>query len=108
MKYYVYFPDKIKTAILRKLLIGVNILLCITCLVACNSTGKKKLAEKTKEKAIDSIEVKLELINNTVDIPVELKASPDTTHRMFLTDNKGKIRILKKDSLLAKSFSEYL
>ena len=48
--------------------------------------------------------MKLELINNAVDIPVELKASPDTTHRMFLTDNKGKIRILKNDSLLTKSF----
>ena len=83
---------------------GVNTLLCITCLVACSSTGKKELSEKDKEKASDSIEVRLELINNTVDIPVELKASPDTTHRMFLTDNKGKIRILKKDSLRAKPF----
>ncbi len=59
---------------------------------------------KSKEAATDSIEVKLELINNAVDVPVEFKASPDTTHRMFLTDNKGKIRIFKNDSLLAKPF----
>ena len=98
------FSVKIKTAILRRLSFGVITLLYITCFFACNSSGKKKITEKNKEKASDSIEVKLELINNTVDIPVEFKAAPDTTHRMFLTDNKGKIRIFKKDSLLVKPF----
>ena len=89
---------------MRRQLFDVIALLCITCLVACNTADKKRLAAKNKETATDSIEVKLELVNNTVDIPVELKTSPDTTHRMFLTDNKGKIRILKKDSLLVKPF----
>jgi glucose/arabinose dehydrogenase len=71
--------------------------------VACNTTKKKPVA-KTNATATDSITVKLELITNAADLPVELKSSPDSTHRIFITDNRGKILILEKDSVLPKPF----
>ena len=54
--------------------------------------------------ANDSIDVKLQLVTDAAELPVEVKASPDNTQRLFITDNKGKILLLKNDSLLAKPF----
>ena len=89
---------------MQRLSFGVITLLYITCIVACNTTSGKRLAQKNTKSADDSIEVKLELVTNAVGFPVEFKEAPDNTHRSFITDNKGKIWILKKDSVVAKPF----
>ncbi|MDQ2863837.1 MAG: PQQ-dependent sugar dehydrogenase [Bacteroidota bacterium] len=89
---------------MQRLFFGVITLLYITCIIACNATGGKKLAEINKKPAEDSIKVKLELVTNAVEMPLELQSAPDSTHRFFITDNKGKIWIMKNDSVLSKPF----
>jgi glucose/arabinose dehydrogenase len=89
---------------LQRLSFGVITLLYITCLVACNTTSGKKLGQKNTKSVADSINVKLELVSYAVGFPIELKDAPDSTHRIFITDNKGKIWILRNDSVLAKPF----
>ena len=96
--------SKIKTAALLRLSVGAISLFFITCLVACHPSGVKKLTEKNSKWTNDSIGVRLQLLTDAVDIPVEVKASPDNTRRLFITDNKGKILLLKYDSLLPKPF----
>ena len=89
---------------MQRLSFGAITLLYITCIIACNSTAGKKLAGTNKKHAPDSIEVKLELVTNAVDMPLELKDAPDSTQRVFITDNKGKIWIMKNDSVITKPF----
>ena len=79
-------------------------LVSIIFLAACNNPGKKGLPGKNKMADTDSIGVKYELVTDAIKAPVELNLSPDNTHRMFITDNSGKVWILKNDSLLAKPF----
>lgn len=76
----------------------------ITCLVACHPSAGKRLTEKSNQPANDSIDVMLQLVTDAIALPVEIRASPDTTHRLFITDNKGKILVLKNDSLLPNPF----
>src|SRR5665647_1546643 len=71
---------------------------------ACDNPGAKGMPGKNKIAGTDSIGVKYELVTDAIKAPVELNVSPDNTHRMFITDNSGKVWILKNDSLLAKPF----
>lgn len=64
----------------------------------------RKQPEKNKMAITDSIGIKFEIVTNTIEVPVELNVSPDNTHRMFITDNSGKVWILKNGSLLSKPF----
>lgn len=76
----------------------------IICLMACNTRDNRKQPEKNKMAITDSIGIKFEIVTNAIEVPVELNVSPDNTHRMFITDNSGKLWILKNDSLLSKPF----
>jgi glucose/arabinose dehydrogenase len=71
---------------------------------SCNGPAKNTSVDVAKSSGEDSIEVKLELVTSGLGIPVELKDAPDTTNRKFISDNSGKIWILKKDSLLPIPF----
>ncbi len=52
----------------------------------------------------DSIEARLELVTDDVVMPVEFNTTSGQSQRIFITDNSGVIRILKKDSLLPVPF----
>jgi glucose/arabinose dehydrogenase len=53
---------------------------------------------------VDTIGVKLELITAGVESPIEFNVASDGSRRVFITDTRGKIWILDKDSLLSKPF----
>lgn len=71
---------------------------------SCTTISKKNLPAKKQVSAADSINVKLQLVSNVPEIPVELNTPADNSGRAFITDNKGKIWILKNDSVLPKPF----
>lgn len=75
-----------------------------TCLQACSNQPKVKSVEKDKLAITDSNSIKLQLITQSIDAPVQMSIAPDHTHRRFITDNSGKIWILKNDSLLSRPF----
>lgn len=76
--------------------------LFILC-AACNSSVQKNQKQNISESS-DSVGVKLELITSAINMPVQLSASPDSSHRLFLADLSGKIWILKDGSLQPKPF----
>ncbi len=78
--------------------------MAIATLHACNNQAKAKPAAKEKLTAIDSIDVKFRLVTNAIAAPVEMSVAPDNSSRRFITDNSGKIWIMKNDSLLPKPF----
>lgn len=69
---------------------------------SCNTVSQKNLPAK-KEIASDSINVKLKFVSDVPELPVELNMA-DNSGRSFITDNRGKIWILKNDSVLPKPF----
>ena len=76
--------------------------LLIVC-AACNSADQKDQQQNNTETS-DSVAVKLELLTAAINMPVQLDASPDNSHRLFLADLSGKIWIWKNDSLQTKPF----
>ena len=71
---------------------------------SCTTTSNKHLTAKNEIASADSINVKLQLVSNELQTPVELNMPDDNSGRSFITDNKGKIRIIKNDSLQSKPF----
>ena len=79
-------------------------IITIISLLACNASGKKRPQQKDTITGADSIGVKLEIVTNAIEVPVELNLPHDNTHRLFITDNRGKVWVLKNDSLLSTPF----
>ena len=71
---------------------------------SCTTISKKNLPSKKELASADSITVKLQLVSNVPEVPVELNMPADNSGRSFITDNKGKIWILKNDSVPEKPF----
>jgi len=61
-------------------------------------------AAKNTTAVTDSSWVVLNLVTLAVAEPVQLSAPADSAGRMFITDHKGRIWILKKDSILPRPF----
>jgi glucose/arabinose dehydrogenase len=78
-------------------------IVAVLCICSCNTVSHKNLPAK-KEVAADSIKVKLQLVTDVPELPVELNTAADKSGRSFITDNQGKIWILKNDVLLPKPF----
>lgn len=88
-----------------KLTTSYSFTLCaIFFISACNTIPKKTQTVKKEITSSDSINVKLQLVSNIPELPVELNTPDDKSERTFVTDNKGKIWILKNDSLQPKPF----
>lgn len=82
------------------------VLLCallIVCISSCNMADQKH-QQGNITAVTDSIKVKLELVTNAVNLPVQISTAPDGTHRLFISELAGKIWILKNDSLQPKPF----
>ncbi|HEY5464023.1 MAG TPA: PQQ-dependent sugar dehydrogenase [Hanamia sp.] len=73
-------------------------------LLSCNTVTKKSIAAKKMAVINDSIYVKCKLIVAGLQIPLEINEPENNSERKFITDNSGKIWILKNDSLLSKPF----
>ncbi|MEP7233265.1 MAG: PQQ-dependent sugar dehydrogenase [Ginsengibacter sp.] len=82
----------------------VIIFAAIGALHACNNQAKAKPVAKAKLTVIDSTIIKFQLITNAIASPVQMSIAPDNSARRFITDNSGKIWIMKNDSLLPKPF----
>jgi len=78
------------------------VLIVVLCLPACRS--KDKAIVKNNPVNTDSIKVKLNLITDAIEMPIGFISVPDQSHKGFITDNSGVIRILKNDSLLPVPF----
>lgn len=74
-------------------------------LTSCNPNDKNKQNLQDSSGSIDTVNsVKLQLVTNDVHFPVQVKASPDSTHRLFIIDLAGKIFILKDSHMLSHPF----
>ncbi|ULQ52705.1 PQQ-dependent sugar dehydrogenase [Flavihumibacter fluvii] len=82
-------------------------LLCITLLIGCHSPLEKKITAEKKLEHTDTIGVKFELVTDAIAAPIEYIVPPDNTHRIFITDNKGMIWLLKNDSLHPRPFLNF-
>ena len=90
---------------MKEVLVCLAAFVSLLILTDCNtSSSKNKEPEKPKISATDSIEVKLEMVSNAIEAPIELNVLSDGSQRRLITDNSGKIWILKNDSLLSKPF----
>lgn len=90
---------------MKEVLVCLVAIMCLLCFSDCNtSPSKSKDPEKLKVSATDSIEVKLEMVSNAIEAPVELNVPGDGSQRKFITDNSGKIWILQNDTLVPKPF----
>lgn len=81
-----------------------SIFLSMVFLSSCNTLAKKNEIAKRAGIVDDSINVKYKLITDELKIPLELNEPAGNEGRMFITDNKGKIWVLKNDSLASKPF----
>ena len=84
----------------------VNCLVIFSALFifSCNTVSNKHLPAQKEIASTDSINVKLQIVSDALQVPVELNIPGDNSGRTFVTDNKGKIWIIKNDSLVAKPF----
>ncbi|MEO6837328.1 MAG: PQQ-dependent sugar dehydrogenase [Ginsengibacter sp.] len=80
------------------------VFISIVFLFSCNTLPKKTITEKKNTANDDSIKVKYQLVTYCSGIPIELNQPGSKDENVFVTDNTGKISILKKDSLEAKPF----
>jgi glucose/arabinose dehydrogenase len=80
------------------------IIFSIAFLSSCNTIPKKSVAEKRTAANDDSINVKYQLVSYGSGIPIELNSPTSDDGKVFVTDIKGKIWILKNDSLGSKPF----
>ena len=72
--------------------------------ISCNTVSNKNLPVKNEAASDDSITVKLELVTDVPELPVQLNMATDKSGKAFITDNRGKIWILQNDVLLPKPF----
>jgi hypothetical protein len=85
--------------------ISLVAILSLFSLTDCNnSSSKNKEPENAKLSATDSIEVMLEMVTNAIVAPVEMNVLHDDPQRKFITDNSGKIWILKNETLVPQPF----
>jgi len=80
---------------------------CLLILVIASYSCKQakgKPDAKTTSAIPDSNGIKLQMITDGLTTPVQMSISPDHTNRRFITDNAGKIWIMKQDSLLPNPF----
>ena len=90
---------------MKEVLVCLAAFASLLSLTDCNtSPSKNKEPEKHNISATDTIEVKLEMVSNAIEAPIELNVLRDGSQRRLITDNSGKIWILKNDSLLSKPF----
>src|SRR5690348_2125455 len=80
------------------------ILTIIVLSISCNTVSNKNLPVKNEAASDDSIKVKLQLVTDVPQLPVQLNMVADKSGRAFITDNRGKIWILQNDVLLPKPF----
>ncbi len=85
-----------------------NLLFCSVILLTCSGLycckqNTEKATAIIETTVIDTI-VKFQLVTDAIDAPVQLSADPEKTDRIFITDLKGKIWILKNDSLVSRPF----
>ena len=81
----------------------VIIFAAIAGLYSCKQAKAKHL-EKDQSAVIDSTGIRLQIITNAVSMPVQISVPSDSANRLFITDNTGKIWIMKNDSLLPHPF----
>jgi len=79
-------------------------LMFIILLPACNNAADKKLTSSNHSSDNDSIKVAFELVTDAIATPIEYKVSPGKTGNTYITDSKGIIWLLKKDSLQPRPF----
>ena len=72
--------------------------------ISCNTVSNKNLPVKNEAASVDSIKVKLQLVTDVPELPVQLNMAADKSEKAFITDNRGKIWILQNDVLLPKPF----
>jgi glucose/arabinose dehydrogenase len=77
-------------------------LISLSCFVACNSVNQQKT--ETKKEPTISNAVKLQLVTNVINAPIEIDEPIDNSKRLFITDLNGKIWIVKNDSVKSKPF----
>src|SRR5665213_759517 len=80
------------------------IFISLIFLLSCNTLPKKTVIEKKHTANADSIKVKYQLVTYSSGIPIELNMPSNNDGNVFVTDNTGKIWILKNDSLRPKAF----
>ena len=80
------------------------IVVSIVLLLSCNTISKKSVTEKKTTVNAESISVKYQLVTYGSGILVELNTPTPNDGKIFVTDNTGKIWILKNDSLASKPF----
>ncbi|TFG71730.1 MAG: hypothetical protein E4H26_12020 [Flavobacteriales bacterium] len=87
MKYFLFYPA---------------VLLTFSSFLSCKQNTEKIIP--ITDRVVMDTTVKFQLVTNEISAPVQLSADPNTTDRIFITDLKGKIWILKNDSLLPRPF----
>jgi glucose/arabinose dehydrogenase len=80
-----------------------SIFLPMVFLSSCHTLAKKNEIAKRIE-AGDSINIRYKLVSDELKMPLELNEPTGSDGRMFITDNKGEIWILKNDSISATPF----
>lgn len=80
------------------------IFVSLAFLLSCKTFPKKVVTEKRGTTTTDSINVKYQLVTYSSGIPIELNTPDNDDGKSFVTDNTGKIWILKNDSLGPKPF----
>lgn len=81
------------------------IALVVAAVSSCNTGNKNNPNPQDSTGITDPAStVKLALVTKDIHFPIEMKPSPDATHRLFITDLSGKIFILKNDSVVHAPF----
>jgi len=80
------------------------LLAAITILLSSCHTGNniQNTGDSTVATPIDSI--RLQLVTDSAKFPVELKESPDSTHRLFVCDLSGRIYVVKNGQQQPRPF----
>jgi len=79
------------------------VFISVAFLLSCK-TLPKKIARGQKTVNTDSVNLKYRLVSYIPGIPIELNTTANKDGKIFVTDNTGKIWILKNDSLETKPF----
>ena len=79
-------------------------ILPVILLAACTGNEKNPGSKTTVSALKDSVAVKYQAVSNRAAIPIEINEPAGDSGRKFITDNQGKIWILKNDSMLPTPF----
>ncbi len=80
------------------------VILSSAFITACNSGTQKETVQEDTSTTAGPDSVKLQLVTKAINMPVEMNAAPDNSHRLFFTDLSGKILIFQNDSISTKPF----